>query len=291
MKNIKLAALLLLFFISFYSTAQEYPIHITEKGYIMVQVEIADSISGNFILDTGAGANVLSQKMFDKIKEQATKKGYFTGFRHDGDRLDGATFEIPYLALGQKRQEKPIIGVYPPLDAMGIDGLLSLKFFEEKPFSIDFKNSKITFLTDTESKQLTKKHTTVPIQLHKHTNVMLDVFIPITINDNIEILAEFDTGSGYERYLINQEYINDLEIPKDAITEEKYTTQISREERTDKVVALKSISVGNGMKMAKKKNVRTIFRKGMIFNALIGSGLFKDFTITIDIPNKVFIVE
>ncbi len=281
----------LLFFIPCISLAQEYPIHIMEEGHIVVQVQLSDSIMGNFILDTGAGVNVLSGKMFKKIASQAVKKGYFTGFRHDGDRLDGEIYEIPYLAIGKVKQTHSIVGVYPPLDAMGIDGLLSLKFFENKAFSIDFKNHKIAFVEAEMAKSLAKKHTTVPIELYKHTNVMLDIFIPITLNDNTTVLAEFDTGSGYDAYILNPGYIDDLKLNKTELSTQKYKTQLSSEERIDSIYTLNSISVGKGNKEVKKNEVTVIFRKGMIYNALIGSGLFKNNTITIDIPNRTFIIQ
>ncbi|WP_271764681.1 pepsin/retropepsin-like aspartic protease family protein [Aquimarina algiphila] len=281
----------LLFFIPCISLAQEHPIHIMEEGHIVVQVQLSDSIMGNFILDTGAGVNVLSGKMFKKIASQAVKKGYFTGFRHDGDRLDGEIYEIPYLAIGKVKQTHSIVGVYPPLDAMGIDGLLSLKFFENKAFSIDFKNHKIAFVEVEMAKSLAKKHTTVPIELYKHTNVMLDIFIPITLNDNTTVLAEFDTGSGYDAYMLNPGYIDDLKLNKTELSTQKYKTQLSGEERIDSIYTLNSISVGKGNKEVKKNEVTVIFRKGMIYNALIGSGLFKNNTITIDIPNRTFIIQ
>lgn len=290
MTKIKLTIILSLL-IPLLSMAQEYPVYILEGGYIVVQVELSDSVTGNFVLDTGAGANVLSEKMFKKVASEATKKGYFTGFRHDGDRLDGEVFEIPYLSLGEQKQVKPIVGVYPPLDAMGIDGLLSLKFFEDKPFSIDFKNQKIKFLSNDESKQLAAIHTTLPLLLYQHTNVMLDIFIPITVNDNVELLASFDTGSGYDTYLLNPGYITDLKIDESELSKQEYVTQLSRDERTDKVANLSTISVGEGSKKIENKDVHAIFREGLIYNALIGSGLFKDKIITIDIPNKTFIVQ
>lgn len=270
---------------------QEYPIRIMEEGHIVVQVALSDSIIGNFILDTGAGANVLSGKLFDKIASQAIKEGYFTGFRHDGDRLDGELYEIPYLAIGAVKEPKPLIGVYPPLDAMGIDGLLSLKFFENRPFSIDFKNRKITFINDHEARTLAKHSTTVPLELYQHTNVMLDVFIPITINGTAEILAEFDTGSGYDTYIVNTGYLNDLKLDPAEGSTQVYKTQLSGKERMDVIHTLNSVTVGAADEAIEIKDVVGIFREGLIHNALVGSGLFRDKTITIDIPNKVFIIH
>lgn len=273
------------------SNAQEYPIHIMEEGHIIIQVQLTDSITGNFVLDTGAGVTVLSGKLFNKVSSQAKKKGYFTGYRHDGDRLDGEVYEIPALAVGAIQQFRPVVGIYPPLDAMGIDGLLSLKFFEDKPFSIDFKNRSIAFIDNEQSLVLAKNNTALPLELYQHTNVMLDIFIPITINDSTEVLAEFDTGSGYDAYIVHTGYLNDLNLNPTEGRPQTYETQLSREKREDVIHTVNSIAIGEGEGMVRLTDVAVIFREGLIYNALVGSGMFKNKIITIDIPNRTFIVH
>lgn len=272
-------------------SAQEYPIFITDEGHILVQVRLADSLTGNFILDTGAGANVLSEKMFTRIQSQAQKTGYFTGFRHDGDRLDGPVYKIPYLAIGDIYQHAPIVGVYPPLDDFGIDGLLSLKFFEDKPFTIDYVNQKLIFHATSLSVNESNKRITLPLSIYQHTNVLLDIFLPIRLNDNVEVLAEFDTGSGFDGYIINTNYIQDLGLDTTKVTYQPYTTQLSGEHRTDHIYELESIAVGGVDNALHKNNVNAIFREGLIYNALIGSGFFKNRSITIDIQNRILIVQ
>ncbi len=290
MKRIKQIAWVLLI-VPFLTNAQEYPIHIMEEGHIIVQVNLSESITGNFMLDTGAGVNVVSGKLFEKIKLTTKNAGYFTGFRHDGDRLDGKVYVIPHLKIGNAIQENPIVGVYPPLDDFGIDGLLSLKFFEEKPFTIDFVNKKLIFIDVTEVKQLQANNLVLPISIYQHTNVLLDLFIPVKLNDSITVMTEFDTGSGFHSFIVNPGYINDLNLNPETITTQKYTTQLSHEERVDSIYNLASISVGNGEKEIKLEDVTAIFREGMVYNALMGSGMFKDKKVTIDIPRKLFIVH
>ncbi len=268
--------------------AQEYPLMILEEGHLLVEVKLSDSITGNFILDTGAGANVLSANMFKKVSSDAKRAGYFTGFRHDGDRLDGEVYTIPSLAIGEVTQKDPVVGVYPPLDAMGIDGLLSLKFFEDKPFTIDFVNGKLIFLNSEEVKGLTPEAVVLPISVYQHTNVSLDIFIPIQLNDRIDMLAEFDTGSGFGSYIINPGYIKELDLDPSLSKTQPYVTQLSGESRVDTIYELKSISMGEELM---EEDVAVIFREGLIYNALIGSGMFRDRKVTIDIPNRNFIVH
>jgi len=273
------------------SQAQEFPLHIMEEGHIIVQVKVNENLTGNFILDTGAGTHVVSGKFFEKIKEAAVQQGYFTGFRHDGDRLDGPIYQISSISIGEYQQTQPKVGVYPPLDDFGIDGLLSLKFFEDKPFVINFKEAKLTFLDQAAVEAISENALTVPLQLYQHTDILLDIFIPITINGQHKIWAEFDTGSGYGAFIIRPNYIKDWQLKESTRTTQVYTTQLTQETREDQIFPLSTISLVEGDKILQQDSVQAVFREGLIFNALVGSGLFKEKKICIDISGKRFIVN
>ncbi|MEP1097344.1 MAG: retropepsin-like aspartic protease [Cyclobacteriaceae bacterium] len=269
--------------------AQEYPIMLLEEGHILIEVTLNDSIKSNFILDTGAGAIVLSSKTFERVRESSTEAGFFTGFRHDGDRLDGEIFSIPSLALGDYQVQNILTGVYPPLDDFGIDGLLSLKFFENKPFTIDYKNQKVRLIQIDELEDLATKNTVLPLSLDIKEDVSLDVHIPICINGELEVSAEFDTGSGHSLFLVNPYFMQKLGIDSTNVTTETYITPSARGFK-DYVTSLNSVGVCADESL-QWNDKSTTFREGLIFEALIGSGLFKDRAITIDIPGKRLIVH
>jgi len=283
-----LVALILL--VGFHVKAQEYPIMLLEEGHILIEVTLNDSIKSNFILDTGAGAVVLSSKTFERVRESSTEAGFFTGFRHDGDRLDGEIFSIPSLALGDYKVKNILTGVYPPLDDFGIDGLLSLKFFENMPFTIDYKNQKVRLVQDEELELLAAKNTVLPLSLDIREDVSLDVHIPICINGELEVSAEFDTGSGHSLFLLNPYFLEKLGLDSASITTQTYTTPIAGRSLNDFVTSLNSVGVC-GDESLQWNDKSTTFREGLIFEALIGSGLFKDRAITIDIPGKRLIVH
>lgn len=281
------------FSFSNYGFNQEYPIFITEQGYIIVEVRLCDTVKANFILDTGAGANVLSQKTFDKIKPFATESGHFTGFRHDGDRLDGITYELPTLAIGEKVQQNTQIGVYPPLDSYGVEGLVSMKFFEDKPFTIDFKDQKLRFPSREKLEKLAVEGTVLPLTFSVHTDIALDIFIPLCLNDEVEVTTLFDTGSGYGSLILNPYYLPLLIEESSEVQTKPYTTPLSQKEQEDKIASIKGVDVcdataPDGLEMS---TVPAVFREGMIYEALVGSAIFRDRVITIDIPGKRLIVE
>ncbi|MEQ9405737.1 MAG: aspartyl protease family protein [Cyclobacteriaceae bacterium] len=281
------AALILSISSAQFLIAQEYPIIILEEGHILVGVTLNDSIQANFILDTGAGAVVLSSKTFDKIARSAEKSGFFTGFRHDGDRLDGELFKIPSIKLGSYEKTDILTGVYPPLDNYGIDGLISLKFFEDQPFTIDYKNSVLRLISKEKVAEQASNNTVLPISLNRIGEISLDMNIIICVNEQLEVSAEFDTGSGHGLFLVNPYFMKELGIDSSEVIQQTYTTPISGRTLTDYVFSEGQAGIcsdGTGMKQP------LIFREGLIYEALIGSGLFKEKAITIDISGKQFII-
>ncbi|WP_375559361.1 aspartyl protease family protein [Bernardetia sp. OM2101] len=272
------------------SFAKEYPIMITPEGHIVVEVTLQDSVKGNFILDTGAGLIVLSSKMFEKVKESSQNAGFITGFRSDGDRLDGELYSISSIAVGEEIKEDVKVAVYPPLDNYGVDGLLSLKFFEDKPFSIDFQNNKIRFLEEKECNKLAENNRILPISISSHTDTSLDIFVRVCLNDEVSINAEFDTGSGYNTFLINTYFEKNLNIDTSSVKVRPFKRPISQTEVQDKIVQLNTISLCKDEKRSIEKPT-VVFREGLIYEGLIGSSFFKNSKLTIDILNKRMIIQ
>lgn len=289
--RLRLLSIILLFLLPSVSDAQEYPLSISDEGHLLVEVTLNDTIQANFILDTGAGAVVLSAKTFDKIADSSEKAGYFTGFRHDGDRLDGIIYKIPSVSIGRIAATNVLAGIYPPLDDYGVDGLLSLKFFEDKPFTIDFKNKKIAFLDKQGLDSVLIKSVSIPISLESHTDVSLDMFLPICLNGKVKMKAQFDTGSGYGAFVINPYFMEELSLDSSMGKAKLYTTPISHRQIRDVVLPLQSVAIGDLQDLAMLRDVSAVFREGLIYEALIGSEIFRNSSVTIDIPNRRVLLE
>ncbi len=268
--------------------AQEIPLTILDGGHIIVSLKVNDTIPANFILDTGAGVTVMSSSFFNKISSTAKEIGFFTGFRHDGDRLDGELYSINSIELGGFEQTNIIGAVYPPLDEYGIEGLLSMTFFRKKAFTIDYQNQKLRLLSKAEVDDIASNYKSVPISLHQKGDASLDISIPVCVDNKITVNAEFDTGSGHELFLLNPYYMNHLGLDSTRVPSNTYTTPIQKRRLKDYSSPLE-LTICNSNQPAVSKTV--LFREGLIYEALIGSGLFKDKSITIDIPGRRFFVH
>ncbi|HEU4437125.1 MAG TPA: hypothetical protein VFR89_06640, partial [candidate division Zixibacteria bacterium] len=146
------------------SKSNTHPLKISEGGLILVNVLVADSVEGRFILDTGAGIHAISDALRRRLT--AVPAGNFTGFRHTGERVDFELFQIPSLGIAGFQQENPLAASWSLLDSFKIDGILSLKFFEDRPFTLDFRDSVLIFETPQTLAGRLKTGQRIPIRLH-----------------------------------------------------------------------------------------------------------------------------
>ena len=263
----------------------ELPITLNDYGFIFVEAEF-NGEPGTFVLDTGAGAHMLSSKFFERIKADAKPAGIFTGFRHNGERIDAEMYTIPELTLGDLQQHTPYLGVYPPLDEYGIAGVVSLKLFEKQAFTIDFKNKKLILETPASLTAIEREADYIPVEFQQYRDKAVDIFMEICIND-VVLQAEFDTGSGYNALLINPFYIEQLDVDKADCRE---TFQNAEKTASDWHIELPTGSICTAP-IVGAKDVKVTFRENLIYEALIGSGWFKDKALTIDLPNKRMFVR
>lgn len=249
---------------------EEIPITIFESGHILMPAAANDTVKGNFVFDTGGGIEVVSSNFFSRIESESIRVGIFTGFRSNGERIDLKIYQISNIKIGASTKDDVIIGVYPPLDELGIDGLLSSKFFESIPITIDFKNKILTIENKESINKISDIGTTIPLFVQKHGRMGLDIFIDVNINDSINILSEFDTGHGYYPTWVNSFY-------KDFLRDENLSD-------TEAIVVDK-LSL-KGVENLKIINSQIELKNDLIYEGLIGTQIFNTGKLTIDIQNE-----
>ncbi len=263
----------LILFAAVYNAQQTLPLSINDYGLIFLEAEV-NGKAGKFILDTGGGAHVVSQSFFTKINSEVIEDGIYTGFRHNGERIDLKVYKAEKISVGDLTQPEPFLGVYPPLDEYGIDGLISLKLFEETPFTIDFINNNLILETDESLAALIPEAQSLPILFDRERDKVLDMFIDVCINDTVTIQAEFDTGAGFTAFFLNEYYSEKLGLQLDSLNRS----------------SLEKISLCGNDKVLKENKSVTV-KPDLIYEGLIGSEIFRDKKLTIDIPNSRILVR
>lgn len=257
------------------------PVSISKNGHILVKAKI-NNVEGSFILDTGAGLHVMSNRFYQKVKHQVLDSGRFTAFRHTGERLDLKTYQFEQVSLNPMSQSNAWVGVYPGFDEMGFDGLISCKLFENDLLTIDVKNSQLIV----ESRQsLAKKiQHTLPLILHDNRGLALDIFIEMVVDSTHRAVMEFDTGAGYSPVNLHSRYIALANADTTAMEIRMSQTGFGT---TVKTYFDKTKKVHTQVQGATEGGYPNImFKPSLIYDGAISHVIFGDTPWTLDIANR-----
>jgi hypothetical protein len=254
------------------------PLEVADGGYLYVRVRVADSIDARLILDTGAGINALSESIFDQLGDRTPSAGAHTGTRHNGERITGKIWTVPSIALGALRKRDVVVGRFAP---RGTDGMLSMDFFREQPFTLDFKAGTLTLESPEHVREIASRVAAIPIRLAGH-GPQLDFFVRVCVGDSVSAEAEFDTGAGFNMLMLHPSYMKRLGIspsgePRGPLEYYVHSTFLPELHYcTAPAVRTEKQFVG--------------FKDGLIYDGLVGHGAFRDRRLTIDIPGKRMLV-
>jgi len=255
------------------------PLEIGDGGYLYVHARVADSIDAKLLLDTGAGINTLSEAIFGRLGDRARDAGTHTGTRHNGERITGAIWTVPGLTLGALRKRDVVVGQFAPPNA---DGLLSMDFFREQPFTLDLRAGTLTLESASHLREITASAASIPVRLKPNGPFELDFFVQLCIGDSVTAEAEFDTGAGFNMLMLQPGYMRRLGItpdptPRGGLEYYVYSTFLPE------------------LHYCAAPAVRTAkqfvgFKEGLIYEGLVGHGAFRDRRLTIDIPGRRMLV-
>ena len=255
------------------------PLEIADGGYLYVHVRIADAVDAKLMLDTGAGINTLSDAIFEQLGDRARVAGTHTGTRHDGERITGTVWTVPALSLGARRKRDVVVGRFAPPNA---DGLLSMDFFRDQPFTLDLRAGTLTLESASHLREIASRAASIPIRLKPNGPFELDFFVQLCVGDSVTAEAEFDTGAGFNMLMLQPGYMRRLGIapdgtPRGAMEYYVYSTFLPELHycATPTVRSAKQF-VG--------------FKEGLIYEGLVGHGAFRDRRLTIDIPGRRMLV-
>lgn len=284
-------SLLLLFIIaSSTCVAQVIPFSTNDEGYIIVSAKFNDSVDAKLVFDTGGGINVVSNNFFQKIKRGAQFQHYYTGFRHDGDRIDVEVYQVPSLNIGSFELKNVMVGVTAILDGWNMDGIISLINFEKTPVTVDYNKKKLIIETPTSLHKKARSAQTLPIKLHQFGNLSLDIFVPVCINGSTSLDMEFDTGSLPEDVIVNSKFLDVLRIDTSKTRNETIFTPFTSTSLRRYITTIDSVQYCS-LIYPSLKNIRVDFKQNLIYDGIIGAGYFRELSFTIDIPNKRILVK
>ena len=256
------------------------PLEIDDGGYLYVHVRVADSIDARLLLDTGAGINTLSDAILQRLGDRARVAGTHTGTRHNGERITGGVWTVPALTLGALRKRDVVVGRFAPPRA---DGMLSMGFFRDQPFTLDLRAGTLTLESASQLREIASNAASIPIRLKPNGPFELDFFVRLCIGDSVTAEAEFDTGAGFNMLMLQPAYMQRLGVtpdtkPRGGLEYYAYSTFLPELHYcAAPAVRTEKQFVG--------------FREGLIYEGLVGHGAFRDRRLTIDIPGRRMLAQ
>lgn len=130
------------------------PFQLGKKRALLLPVKVADSIEAKFQLDTGLGFDLISPQLAKNLGLESTPN--YKVRPVTGGELTLAQGRISSLAVGSARETDHAVVIGEPRCFVGndgevkVDGILSLAFFRNHPFTLDYAGQKIV-LEDSES--------------------------------------------------------------------------------------------------------------------------------------------
>ncbi len=165
------------------------PLEIVGNQLILLEAEVAGR-AARMALDTGAGIDLLSASLARELGLAAT--GAFTGERMTGEEITCDLVSGPPLRVGGFEHTPDVVGVHGLFDNLPpqlgrVDGAVSLRFFAEQPFTIDYAASQLRLGA--------LAGDSVPMQLQQEGGLAMSGFVTARLDDRLDGRFLVDTGA------------------------------------------------------------------------------------------------
>jgi hypothetical protein len=271
---------LLLAMLSCISPAQQrIPVKQDWTGRMTVKATMAGQ-EGNFMVDLGAGTEVVSKQFAEKLK--LAPAGYMTGFRMTGERAEGPRYTGAAIALGPLHSPQDF-GVSGHLEKDPIDGLISARIFEHSPVTLDFVQGEIVVETPASFEQRIANGDTVPLKLDDDRDMKLDLFAEFDLGNGQTGLCEID--SGFFGITINKRYMEALGVVPE-------TKGVDKIEFSPGFFTYKTHLPAIALAAAPDQKLENplVNFGDFIYDCVVGTRFWHDRTLTLDLPSRRLIV-
>lgn len=261
------------------SVAFEYRKHV-----LVVPVSVC-GIQTSFILDTGAGLNVISDRLAARVGCTAGGST-FTGRRMSGQPLTIPLGSVKSLELCAHGARDVAVGRFDMPAAAGFDGIegmLSLTYFRSVPMTIDYQAGLVVIEDQASLGRRLDTGTSVTVDLH-NDEASTDLMLGIDLPNGRAISVEVDTGS--------DTLVLDVSLAADAGVDlqGEDTTKFESKDETGYEFVRYFATMNGEISVTGAPKIRmtgpdVMFQK-IIHDGLIGDRFLRNFTTTYDLANS-----
>lgn len=257
------------------------------NGQLEVSVSLSETFSGRFLFDTGIGVTLLSTTLCKRFGCES--RGHYTGRRMSGQEISLDLVEASSLRFGQLQRNNELVGVFDMEKlSPGLSGALSLGFFRDAPFTIDFPAKRIVVETTASLERRRSAGVRIPVRVVAD-GPALTLFLPLRIEGLPTIWAELDTGS--ESLILDERFGAPLGI-------EPSSPGVRRVEGVDEtghtyVRLFTRLPVPLTIESAPtvvQRDAPVLFQK-IIHDGLVGVGFLRTHVVTFDLPNGEIVIR
>ena len=253
-------------------------------GHMTVFPVVVAGTRRRFILDTGIGVSLISETLCAEL--QCTITDSFQGKRMSGQVVDVKLAQIGAMSLAGHRQEQSTVGVID-MDrfipkSVKIDGFLSLNFFENTPFTLDYNSQTLTVETDSSMKDIANVGHELTINVTRD-GPSLSVFMPMSVASK-KLRLEVDTGSA--SLILHERYAEALKVD---LGGDKVRRVEGQDETNNSYTRYFAQVAGPvyafDLPQITQENLQIMFQD-IIYDGLVGKSFLSQFRVTFDLPAR-----
>ena len=252
-------------------------------GHFVTLQVVVDGVQGTFVLDTGIGLTILSES-FAAAVGCAPQGLTYTGRRMSGQEVAAPVGRVQSLKLGGLGREDVGVGVIDLVGLpQGIDGFLSLEFFRDSPFTVDYAAQ--TIVVESEQSLLVRADEGACIDVRvERDDHAATVFVPFEIPGNGPIEVEVDMGS--DTLILDEALASrvGVDLANTAVR------TVEDQDETGHTYVRHFAGIRGSIGSAQAPSVRQLnpdvmFQK-IIYDGLVGHSFLRNFVVTYDLPRS-----
>lgn len=265
----------------------EIPFSYYEKTFMVVPVRINENITQDFIFDTGIGVNIISKPLCQQLGCKA--QGDHSGKRMSGQEVHIPMSSITSLSFGGYELKNAPVGIFD-LEGMmpgaKIGGFLSLGFFRDLPYSVDYARRVITLEDTTSLEKIRAEGIRVPVKLDVQ-GPSFGIFMPLVLPNGQQISVEVDTGS--QSLILNEKFMKPLGIAPDGPSVKRKDGRDETNHSYSRFFSKLDGAIHIPQSSAIKMDKPDVMFQQIIYDGLIGHYFLSQFRVTYDLKNSEMI--
>jgi hypothetical protein len=257
------------------------PFEFLKDTFVVVEPSIGKFGSHRFLLDTGAGFDAISNSLCKKIG--CKTHGTLTGKRMRGDEITLALTNVESVEFAGIRKSAWEMGVTNLFDEIPpelgkLDGAISLRFFADQAFTIDFPKKQLVIESMASLKNRVERGTVVDARLYSQLPKTLGVFLSV---DAFGETGSFEVDTGNLTTILPQKHLKRLQIDLNSPE-----TKVIRNKQMNRVYSKVEGKVNLSEASEIVQTDPQICFEDIIYDGVIGIDFFKDKVVTFDVPAK-----